>query len=170
MKFLKIALIIIGSIVIVLAIIFGIYLLVNRQGVIESSEFGDPEAEKKVLIASQGSDFKNILVRGLIDHLENTSVYLKIVDVTSLDNIEVDTWDAVVLIHTTEMNRLQPDVKAYLDRVQDYGRILLIITSGPGTWKTEEYYVDVITSASKQEKLPKLTEEVKHRLDIMLGD
>lgn len=170
MKFLKIALIVIGSIIIILVIIFGIYLLVKKQGVIESTETGDPEAEKKVLIASQGSEFKNTLVDELAGYLEKKEVYLKVVDVTVLNDIDVDTWDAVVLIHTTEMNRLQSDVKAYLDRVQDYGRVILITTSGPGTWKTEEYFVDIITSASKQEELPTLTEEVKHRLDIMLSD
>ena len=170
MKFLKIALIIAGSIIIILVIIFGIYLLVNKQGVIEPLEIGQPEAAKKVLIASQGSEFKEALVKELVSYFKTTEVYVKIVDVTVLEDIEESGWDAVVLIHTTEMDRLQPDVKAYLDRVQDYGRVILITTSGPGTWKTEEYYVDIITSASVKEELPELAEEVKHRLVIMLRD
>jgi hypothetical protein len=170
MKFLKIALLVIGGIVVLLAILFGIYLLVNRQGVIESSDVGEPDFEKRVLIASQGSSFKNALVDELSTYLKEKKVYLKIVDVTALTDIPENNWDAVILIHTTEMNKLQPDVKAYLDRIQDYGRVILITTSGPGTWKTDEYNVDIITSASKQEELPGLAKDVIKRLDLMLRE
>lgn len=170
MKFLKIGLLVIGSIIVLLAILFGIYLLINRQGIIEPSDVGEPDSEERILIASQGSKFKNTLVEELSKYLEEKQVYLKIVDVTALEDVAESDWDAVILIHTTEMNKLQPDVKAYLDRVHDYSRVILITTSGPGDWKTDEYNVDIITSASKQEELPGLTEDVIKRLDLMIRD
>lgn len=52
MKTLKITLIVIGSLVVLMLIAFGVYLLVNIQGVIESFEVNSPELEQKVLIAS----------------------------------------------------------------------------------------------------------------------
>lgn len=170
MKVLKIVLLAIGCIILVLVIIFVIYLLMNKQGVIESSEIGNPELEQKVLIASQGSDFKNALVEGLSTNLEQRQIYIKVLDVTVLSEVSEEDWDAVVLIHTTEMSKLQPDVKAFLDRAHDLDKVILITTSGPGTWKTDDYDVDIITSASKKEELPGLTEDILRRLDVLLSE
>lgn len=164
MKVLKIVLLLIGCIILVLIILFLIYLWMNRQGVIESSEIGNPEFEQKVLIASQGSDFKNALVEGLITNLKQKQIYIKVLDVTALSEMSEDDWDAVVLIHSVEMNKLQPDVKAFLDRAHDLGNVILIITAGPGAWKTDDYDVDIISSASKKEELSVLTKDILERL------
>ncbi|MGB3341035.1 MAG: hypothetical protein WBB37_06095 [bacterium] len=171
MKILKIVLLVIGCIILLLVIVFVIYLLMNRQGVIESSEIGAPELEHKVLIASQGSDFKSALVHDLSKVItKDYQVYLKIIDVTMLGEVNEADWDAVILIHTTEIGKLQTDAKAYLERAHDLDKVILIITSGQGDWKTDDYDVDIITSASKQDELPGLTEDVVKRLDIMLSD
>lgn len=170
MKVLKIVLLAIGCIILVLVILFLIYLWMNRQGVIESSEIGNPELEQKVLIASQGSDFKNALVKGLSTNLEQRQIYIKVLDVTVLSGVSEEDWDAVVLIHSVEMSKLQSDVKAFLDRAHDLDKVILITTSGPGTWETDDYDVDIITSASKKEKLPGLTKEILRRLDVLLSN
>lgn len=44
--------------VLLIVILLVAYILVNRQGVIEPYEVGNPKAEIKILIASQGSEFK----------------------------------------------------------------------------------------------------------------
>jgi len=169
MKILKIVLLVIGCIILVLIILFLIYLWMNRQGVIESSEIGNPELEQKVLIASQGSGFKNALVESLSTNLEQRQIYIKVLDVTALSEVSEEDWDAVVLIHSVEMSKLQPDVKAFLDRAHELDKVILITTSGPGTWKTDDYDVDIITSASEKEELPGLTEEILRRLDVLLS-
>jgi len=170
MKVLKIVLLVIGCIILVLIILFVIYLWMNKQGVIESSEIGNPELEHRVLIASQGSGFKNALVEGLSTNLEQRQIYIKVLDVTVLSEVSEQDWDAVILIHSVEMSKLQPDVKAFLDRAHNLGKVILITTSGPGTWKTDDYDVDIITSASKKEKLPGLTEDILKRLDVLLSN
>jgi hypothetical protein len=170
MKVLKIVLLVIGCIILVLIILFLIYLWMNKQGVIESSEIGNPELEHRVLIASQGSGFKNALVKGLSTNLEQRQIYIKVLDVTVLSGVSEKDWDAVVLIHTTEMSKVQPDVKAFLDRAHDLDKVILITTSGPGTWKTDDYDVDIITSASKKEELLGLTEDILRRLDVLLSN
>lgn len=169
MKVLKIVLLAIGCIILVFIILFLVYLRMNKQGVIESSEIGSPEFEQKVLIASQGSDFKNALVEGLITKLKQRQIYLKVLDVTALSELSKDDWDAMVLIHSVEMSKLQPDVKAFLDRAHDLDKVILIITSGPGTWKTDDYDVDIISSASKKEELSVLTKDILERLDMLLS-
>ena len=169
MKTLKITLIVISSIVVVLLIAFGIYLLMNRQGVIEPFEVNSPALGQKVLIASQGSDFKNAVVESLTQYLREKPVYVNVIDVTALAKVVEDEWDAVVLIHTTERWKLQPDVKAYLDRSEDLSKVVLLTTSGSGKWKTKDFKVDVITSASKMSEINSVLKKIISRLNVILG-
>lgn len=168
MKALKITLIVIGSIIVVLVVVFGIYLFIHKQRVIEPFEVGNAETEHKILIASQGSDFKNALVESLTTHLQKKRVYIKVIDVTSLQEVNEHEWDGLVLIHSSEQWKLQPDVKAYLDRATDLDKIVVVTTSGSGDWKTKDYDVDVLTSASKSEELPSLITNILSRLDATL--
>ena len=168
MKVLKIALIVIGAIVVLLLIMFGIYLLSNIQGEAESFEVNSPELEQKVLIASQGSDFKNALVGSLTTYLGKKPIYIKVIDVSALSEVNEDEWSAMILIHTTEMNKVQSDVKAYLDKAHDLDKVIIITTSGPGDWKTDKYDVDIITSASKKKELPSLISTILTKLDVIL--
>lgn len=168
MKALKIVLIIIGVLVVLIIALFGIFLLINRQGVVEAYDIGESESSRKLLIASQGSNFKNALVESVTTHMAKESIYVSVIDVTDLENIKEDDWDAVLLIHTTEQWKLQPDVKAYLGRAQSLDKVIVVTTSGSGEWKSEEYDVDVMTSASRSEELPMLTNDIVTKLQDML--
>jgi len=169
MKALKITLIVIGSIVVIFLIASGVYLVLNIQGEAESFEVGSPLLAQKVLIASQGSDFKNALVKSLTEHLKEKPIYIKVVDVSALSEVNEDEWDALVFIHTTEKYRLQPNVKEYVDRAKDLSKVMLITTSGSGKWKTKDYDVDIITSASKMDEVGPLTTTILAHLDSILG-
>ena len=168
MKAIKIVLIILGVLVVLVIALFGLYLLINRQGVVEAYDIGDSETSRKLLIASQGSDFKNALVESLTTHLAKESIYMHVIDVTDLENVKEDDWDAFLLIHTTEQWKLQPDVKAFLDRAKYLDKVVVVTTSGSGEWKSEEYDVDVMTSASKSEELPVLTNDIVSKLQEII--
>lgn len=170
MKVLKIVLIIIGAIVALLVIVFVIYLLVNRQGVIESFDVGNPGLAQNVLIASQGSAFKNAIVESLTTHLKERQLFIKVIDVTTLGEVNEDDWDALVFIHTTEQWKLQPDVEKFLARARDLDKIILLTTSGQGDWKTDKYDVETITSASKKEEMPTLLPALYMKLDKLLQE
>jgi hypothetical protein len=170
MKVLKIFLIVIGAIVVILVVLFGIYLLINRQGVVEPYAVGNPALEKRVLVASQGSDFKNAVVESLTTYLEKKQVYVKVIDVTSLANVNEDEWDALVFVHTTEQWKLWPDVDTYLARAHDLNKVILVTTSGSGDWKTDKYDVESITSASRMEEMRALLPALYTRLDQLLQE
>ena len=149
-------------------IAFGIYLLVNIQGVIQPFEINSPDAKHKVLIASQGSGFKNMLVSGLVDKIKNSPTYIRVVDVTSLSEVDEAGWNAVVLIHTTQYGRMQPDAMEYLGRAKELDKVVLVTTSGSGRWKTEEFDIDTLTSASRKAKVGLLINTITHRLGAIL--
>lgn len=169
MRVLKIVLIIIGAIVVALVVLFGIFLLINRQGVVEPYAVGNPALDKKVLIASQGSNFKNAVVESLTAYLGGKA-YTKVIDVTSLAEVNEAEWDALVFIHTTEQWKLWPDVDEYLARAQDLDKVILVTTSGSGDWKTDKYDVESITSASRMDEMPTLLPALYAKLDKLLQE
>jgi hypothetical protein len=123
-----------------------------------------------VLIASQGSGFKDVLVSGIIENLEKKPIYIKVVDVSALAEIKGDEWNALVLINTCQSSSLQPDVKDYLSRTKKPEHVVLLTTSGSGNWKPEKSPVDSISSASKKENIGLLVAEILKRLNQILGN
>ena len=168
MKIFKIVLILVGAVIIILIALFAVYLLINRQGVVEGYEAGTTGATGRLLIASQGSKFKNAAVERVIADLAEDSLYVRVIDVTSLGEIKEKEWDAILVLHTTENWRLQTDVKEYLERAQELDKVIVVTTSGSGEWKSDEYEVDILTSASKNDELPALTDRITEKIRSIL--
>lgn len=166
-RILKIILISLGSLVVVFVIIFGIYLLLNIQGKAESYEVNSPDNEFSLLIATQGSPFKDALLQSIITETQDNSLYIKVLDVHELETQNPEDWNGLIIIHTVERFDMQKDVRKFLNSRKDFSDILLITTSGSGEWKTDQFDVDVITSASKKDEIPQIIEQIKQKYEFM---
>ena len=164
MKVKKVILISVGSLLVLAIIAFIIFKLAFSQSIAESFEINDPECENSLLIATQGSDFKEVLVSSLIEHFSEESVYISVIDVSSLSEIDENDWNAIVLINTVEIEKMHPDVIGFLSELKSYDKIILLITSGSGDWDTEDYNIDTITSASETSEIDSLAEVILSRL------
>lgn len=136
------------------------------MGVADSYEVNSPKLKHKILVATQGSEFKRSIVSGIIEHLKQRPSYLKIIDVSALSQVNENDWDALVILHTWENWQPQADAKAFLEGVKDSNKVIVLTTSGNGTYKMEG--VDAITSASVKENVPSRILEVTKRLDLIL--
>jgi len=128
---------------------------------------GQNTAHAKVLIATQGSAFKDSVVAGVVAHLKPLAVYVKVVDVSALSQVQETDWDAIVVIHTWEMNKPQPDAQRFVSRVQDPRKVVVLSTSGKGTFKLEG--VDAMSSASEMIDVSKRVTEIDTRVDALLN-
>jgi len=127
-----------------------------------------PGSGNRLLIATQGSGFKSALIDSVTVYLIDDSLYVRVIDVTGLGEIDDNEWNAILIVHTTEQWKLQPDVAKYLERARDLSKVIVVTTSGSGEWKSDEYAVDVITSASKSDELPALTQKIVAKLRVLL--
>jgi hypothetical protein len=100
--------------------------------VIPGQEINSADLDKKILIASQGSEYKNTIVEGLIGKLGSEAVHIKVIDVTGIDEITVDDWDAIVVMHTWEIWQPQEDAKKFLNAHYNPAKIFVLATSGDG--------------------------------------
>nr|WP_297347000.1 hypothetical protein [uncultured Glaciecola sp.] len=123
----------------------------------------------KLLIATQGSEYKNAVVAGIIDALKNRQIDVRVVDVSTLSNINIDEWSAVVILHTWENWQPQKDAMLFIERNPDLKNIVVLTTSGQGDLKMES--VDAVTSASAIANIEKDTAEMVLRINsVIAGD
>ena len=97
----KIALWILGGIIVLFGFLV-LYKIRYSMDVARSFEVNDPRLAQRVLIATQGSDFKDAVVQGIVKKLQSRPVYVKVIDVSALPAMEDSTWNAMIIIHTWE--------------------------------------------------------------------
>ena len=149
-KFLKILLSTVLSVVVIIFILLGTYIVVNIQGVIVPFKVGSPNANNKILIASQGSEFKDNSLETLVQKLKGNDKYLYVVDCTKLGNEVFSDWDVIVIIHSAQIHKMPREAELFLKRsVVDLSKVILVSTSGAGDDKIEGFEVDAISTASR---------------------
>lgn len=163
-KILKIGGITLGTLLFLFVLLMGLYKLLNSQGIIESYEVNLKGRGKRVLIATQGSDYKADLVSALIKGLEGQANYIKVIDVTSLDEVDHSDWEAIVLINTCEAGKMQPDAVSFLERVDGRERVVVVTTSGDGGWVPRNDSYDTISTASEKGNIEPVVDTVLARL------
>lgn len=131
-----------------------------------SFEVGDTGADSRVLVATQGSGFKGAVVAGVVEHLRGRAAYVKVIDVSELSDVDASDWHAIVILHTWEMREPQADAKAFVDRAPDRRRIVVLGTSGEGSFRMEG--VDAISTASTLADVPARVAEITARVDAIL--
>lgn len=112
-------------------------------------QIGSPQATQKILIATQGSEFKNDVVERVVALYENQDAYLRIIDVSTLETITLEQWDGIAILNTSLADNIDSDVKHFLKRAGKSDLILLITTSGGGDFVPPDLHVDGITTASR---------------------
>ena len=148
-NFIKTLLSTVIGLVVLLLILLTTYIFVNIQGVIDPLQIGNPNAKNKILIASQGSEFKDNLLKNLVQSLECEDNYLNIVDCTQLDNEKKPDWDAIVIIHSAQVHKMPKEAELFLERSEDLSRVILVSTSGAGDDIIKNFEVDAISTASR---------------------
>lgn len=131
-----------------------------------SLESGDPSAQPRVLIATQGSSFKDALVDGIAAHLKPRVGYLKVIDVSELPKIRASEWTAIAVIHTWEYGKPQADAAQFVSRMADSSKLIVVTTSGSGTARLPG--IDVISTASEMREVPTRVSEANRAIDAML--
>ena len=135
--------------------------------IIQEFEVNSPDLNLKLLIATQGSDFKDEVTKGIVNYYEKDSVYIKVIDVTTLADVDPIDYKAIVIIHTWENWQPPTDVELFINRTKDIqDKIIVLTTSGEGSFKMEG--VDAITGESKLENTNALIHQITKRIDSIL--
>lgn len=162
--------IVVGALVTFLAVFFLFALWYKNEysmDTAETYEVNSRNLEKKLLIATQGSDFKNTVAQAIIDYYKSDSIYLKVIDVSALNEIVPADYDAILVLHTWEYEKPPARVATFIEMTSSYqDKIVVLTTSGPGTSKIEG--VDAITGESILDDAARVVEDIIERLNPLL--
>jgi len=127
----------------------------------------DAASPQRVLIATQGSKFKDAVVQGVVEKLKSRPIYMQVMDVSGLGAIDERQWSAIVVLHTFQLSQPQPDAAAFIARAKASHKVVVLGTSGEGTLKIEG--IDALTSASKLVDVPARVADIVARVDAVLA-
>lgn len=134
----------------VLVFLFGFalwYRYTYSMETVQAYEVNSPTLARSLLIAAQGSEFKNSVVEGIVDHYKSNAIFIKVVDISALENMDVSGFDAILLIHTWEYRKPPEAVQLFMDKNPGLkSKMVVLSTSGEGSGKMEG--VDAITGES----------------------
>ena len=147
---LKVIGIIFGVLAALVLVSFVVYVILYYPREAEPFEINTADPTKTLLIVTQGSDFKDTLVRTLCDSLKTSSVYIRGMDVKGLSEVDDDGWDRILIINSFIV-RLNKSVERFVNRAGSPDKVLLFVTSGGADWRPKpELRVDALTSASRK--------------------
>lgn len=122
----------------------------------------------KVLIATQGSDFKNAIVTNIINFYKRDSVHIKTIDVTQLPQYEPNVYNAIVILHTWEYGKPPQAVKQFVnENIRDKEKMIVFATSGAGDNKIEG--IDAMAGESNIENAGDISDEIIERIEALLN-
>lgn len=168
-RWMKIVLWIIGIPTVLLAGLLISYIIVNKQKVIEPFQVGNSKAKYKILIASQGSEFKEKLVNRFIKELTSDSTFIFVVDCTQLKDEYLTGWDAYVLIHTMQIHKMTKEADLFLHKMPNLDKVALVSTSGAGDENYTKLDVDGISTPSRIIAIDPIMKWILPKLNDDLG-
>jgi hypothetical protein len=134
---------------------------------ITSRQINSEALETKILIATQGSDFKSAIVSNIENRYKRDSVFLKIIDVNILDNVNPGEYQVIVILHTWEYGKPPSAVKKFLEQNSaNKDKIIVLTSSGEGTNKIEG--VDALTGESILENAGNYSDRIIERINELL--
>lgn len=159
---------------ILLLIVFGLlfffavwYQYTYSMDVAEAFEVNTSAQSQQLLIATQGSDFKDEVTKTVVNHFKNDSIGIKVVDISALETIEPSDYNALLLIHTWENWKPPGVIKTFINRAEAHkNKIVVITTSGEGSYKMVD--IDAITGESKPENIMPVTKQAISKLEELL--
>ena len=95
-RILKLIIIVLTGIVGICIVGLVIYTISNFPGKIETFEIGAIENPKKILIATQSTDFKDTFTAALCQELKKAPVHIKVINITDLRQEREEKWDRIV--------------------------------------------------------------------------
>ena len=143
------------------------YLIKFYPRTAEPFEFNSPDQPTRILVATQGSEFKNGLVAAVCDRLRKQPVYIKVIDVGGLDTVDTDEWNKVLVINTAMMNIMSGPARRLVARGGGLDNVLLFVTSGGEDFKPADLAVDALSGASRKQDTNRLADLI---LDWTAGD
>ena len=137
---------------------------------ITASDIETISGKPTVLVASRASAYKTELVAELREELSAAHISHKIIGIKQLGQVDATDYAAVVVINTCLAWGLDHEVSTFLDSQKTTGNIILLTTSGEGSWLPDKsgYDFDAISGASINENVSDVARNLMKKIQERL--
>jgi hypothetical protein len=147
MRVLRKLLTLIGYLTLASAVFAVSYVWMHSMRTARPFELGQRGSRPSVLIATQGSAYKDAVTRALVSRLAAGPAHVKVIDVSELPPVLERDWDTVVLMFSWERWQAERHARAFIERCGEREKLVVLTTSGGGDERLP--CVDTVTSASE---------------------
>lgn len=169
MKFLKIIGIIVAALIIIMFGSLLVYRILHPQPHLTGYEINTIQAGNHILIASKGTEFKTSVLSNLIDRVKSDDVYIKVADLSVLNETDSSDWDAIIILVAYESAKLPDTVSKFINGCEEKDKLIVAATMGDPSKPVAGYGLDIISAASKMETVNELTINFAGRLSMILS-
>ncbi|TYA58051.1 hypothetical protein [Formosa maritima] len=163
----KIIIVLILSIIGIGVIILTWYKINFSMDEANSFEVNNSNFPTKILIATQGSEFKNELTTQVVNYYREDSIYIKVIDISQLSKVKATNYNAVLLIHTWENWKAPEEIVSFISENSELAnKIVAFTTSGNGSNKLDN--VDAITGESNMDDIRLFANQIIVKLEHVL--
>lgn len=131
-----------------------------------SFHVNDASLPYHILIATQGSNFKDSVVQNVIAELRTQQAFIAVIDVAGLAEVKEEDWTAIVILHTWEYSKPPDAVDTFIRSIINKNKLIVLTTSGDGNFKFDG--VDAISSASALSEIPSKSQEIIARVSRLI--
>ena len=137
-----------------------------------TEEINQSSNDKKILIASRNSEFKNAILQKIKDTFQNQDIYIKIIGINDLKAEDPNNYSATLIINTAMGWRIDKKVESFLKKYGKISSIIVVTTSAGGDIlpDLEGRNIDAISTASVIEKTDQVADLVINKLNTILNE
>ncbi|MBQ0732889.1 hypothetical protein [Aquimarina celericrescens] len=161
------------SVILLLFIIATWYKYEFSMEVAKEYQLNTPNENIKLLIATQGSEFKDTITKGIVKHYKRDSIFIKVIDISSLVKVNPNDFTAILIMHTWENWKPPTVVRQFIERTADqHKKMVVLTTSGQGSYSIKQIdtlynleNIDALTGESNTNETTSFIKEIISRLD-----
>jgi hypothetical protein len=132
-----------------LMLVLPFFLLSCAVKTVSTQQFGSSEGcERRLLIASELTPFKNAVVQQMTHDLDAEYCYIKLVDVSNIQAEPVEAYEAVAVLNSLKYFKINKKARAYLDQTAAKQKFVMLVTTGKAGRQFDVEGIDAISSAS----------------------
>ena len=137
---------------------------------VKETQLTTENAKFNLLIAGDSSDFKDGIRDRIIARYRNNG-NIDVVNIDKLENIKPEDYDVILIMDTCiGCEDFNWSMKSFLDRLEDYDNVVLLMTTGYSHYEYSYGGVDAITAASRIADEEEIFTELSAEIDRIIGD
>jgi len=144
-------------------IVITFFVLTGCGKEVVKKEIGDSSSKNKILIATEDSQFKNMIADNLVSKLNGS--YIKIIDVRNLSSENPDGFNAIAIVSTVKAGQIHKKALELIGKPEFKSKIILLSTYGT---EKNDPSIDTISSSSKLNKIPELAGKIFAKIEPLL--